>query len=155
MNVNEQLIHTFYTAFQMKDYKTMQQCYADNAVFNDAVFKNLNGQQVRAMWEMLCIKGKDLKLEYKSVSVSNSEGNAEWIAHYSFSATGKKVVNRIKAHFIFENGKIVKHTDDFNFYVWAKQALGTTGLLLGWTGFLKNKVQKQAMKNLLNCMNKK
>ena len=133
----------------------MQQCYADNAVFNDAVFKNLDGQQVRAMWEMLCIKGKDLKLEYKNVTADEREGSAEWIAHYSFSATGKKVMNQIKAHFIFESGKIIKHTDDFDFYTWAKQALGTTGFLLGWAVFFKNKVQKQAMKNLFSYMNKK
>jgi len=155
MTANEKLIRTFYTAFQNKDYTIMQQCYADNAVFNDAVFKNLNAPQVRAMWEMLCVKGKDLKLEFKNVSVNNARGSAEWTAHYTFSATGKKVVNRIKASFVFENGKITFHTDDFDFYSWAQQAFGITGLLLGWTGYFKNKVQKQAMKNLHAFMNKK
>jgi ketosteroid isomerase-like protein len=148
MNSNEQLIAHFYTAFQQKDYISMQKCYADTAVFNDEVFKNLDAQQVRSMWEMLIKRGKDLHLEFKHVKADDHTGSAEWIATYTFSSTGRKVVNHIYASFVFENGKIVRHTDQFNFYAWAKQALGLKGLLLGWTNFLKNKVQQTAMKNL-------
>ena len=153
MTTNEQLITSFYKAFQNKDYKTMQQCYADNAVFNDEVFKNLNALQVRAMWEMLIKRGKDLKLEFKNVTADDKNGSAEWIATYTFSATKRKVVNHIKANFTFENGKIIKHNDSFDFYKWAKQALGFKGFVLGGTNFLKNKVQQAAMKNLNDFIN--
>ena len=71
----------------------------------------------------------------------------------AFSVTGKKVVNHIKANFEFENGKIIKHNDHFNFYTWAKQALGFTGVLLGWTPFLKNKIRSTAANNLKALMN--
>ncbi|RZK47727.1 MAG: nuclear transport factor 2 family protein, partial [Pedobacter sp.] len=122
MNANEQLIQHFYTCFQNKDFKGMQACYADNAIFNDAVFKNLNAEQVKAMWEMLITKGKDMRLEFSQIKADEKTGSAHWDAYYTFSSTGNKVVNRIDASFEFENGKIVKHTDDFNFYIWAKQA---------------------------------
>lgn len=148
MTSNKEIIQTFYTAFQNKDYKTMQNCYAANAVFSDEVFNNLNASQVKAMWEMLIKGGKDLELTFKNVQATDTTGSAEWIASYTFSATNRKVTNRIKASFTFENGKIVQHTDRFNFYAWAKQALGTPGLLLGWTDSLKNKVQQKAMRNL-------
>jgi ketosteroid isomerase-like protein len=148
MNTNEQLITSFYTAFQQKDYKTMQQCYADNAVFSDEVFQHLNAQEVRAMWEMLIKRGKDLQLEFKNVQADDKHGSAEWIATYTFSASGNKVVNHIYASFTFENGKIATHTDRFSFYTWARQALGAKGILLGWTGFLKKKVQETAIGNL-------
>ena len=148
MHPNEQLVTLFYTAFQNKDYNTMQNCYANHAVFNDAVFKNLNAQQVRAMWQMLITRGKDLQLQFSNVHANETNGSAEWVATYTFSPTKRKVTNRIKASFVFEDGKIVKHTDDFDFHKWASQALGTTGKLLGWTGFLRNKVQAGAMKNL-------
>lgn len=154
MNTNEQLIHQFYRAFQNKDYKTMQSCYADDARFSDAVFQNLDAAQARAMWEMLIKRGKDLQLEYHNVQANETNGSAEWIATYTFSATGKKVINHIKANFIFKNGKIIKHTDQFDFYKWARQALGFTGLILGWTGFVKKKVRQTAMKNLDNFMNR-
>jgi len=148
MNANEQLIKHFYTCFQNMDYKGMQACYAENATFNDAVFKNLNAKQVRAMWEMLITSAKDFKIEFSNVSANENAAKAHWDAYYTFSRTGNKVINRIDATFEIENGKIIKHTDDFNFYTWAKQALGTTGLLLGWTSFLKNKIQTTALENL-------
>ena len=148
MNQNSQLIHAFYTAFQNWDYKTMQNCYSNHAVFNDEVFKNLDAEQVKSMWEMLLKKGKDLKLEFKNIQADDLKGSAEWVASYTFSATQRKVVNHIHAEFELENGKIIKHTDHFNFYKWASQALGFKGALLGWTNFLKKKVQQTALKNL-------
>lgn len=148
MNTNENLIHHFYTCFKNKDVKGMQDCYADTATFNDAVFTDLNAVQVRSMWAMLIKSGKDMQLEFSNIKANEHEGKAEWIATYTFSATGNKVENRIKASFILENGKITNHHDDFNFYRWAKQALGLPGLLLGWTPFLRNKIQKKAANNL-------
>jgi ketosteroid isomerase-like protein len=155
MHTHEQLITQFYTCFQNKDYKGMQECYADNATFSDPVFNNLNSHQVKAMWEMLLKTGKDLRLEFKNVQANDKTGSAEWIAYYTFSRTGNKVINRIKAGFVFENGKIIKHTDHFDFYAWAKQSLGKTGLLLGWTHFLKNKIKATAIRNLDEFMRTK
>ena len=152
MHPNQQLIQTFYTCFQNKDYKGMKACYADNATFSDSVFKNLNSNQVKAMWQMLLTGSKDLRLEFKDVVADDTTGSAHWDAYYTFSKTGNKVINRIDAKFVFENGKIVKHTDAFNFYTWSKQALGTSGLLLGWTSFLENKVQKTAQDSLTKFM---
>lgn len=154
MNANEQLIINFYTAFQNKDYRTMQASYANNAIFSDPVFEDLNAVEVRAMWEMLITRAKDLQLEFKNIEANDATGSAEWIAVYTFSATGKKVVNKIKATFVFNKGKIVQHKDNFDFYAWAKQALGFKGLLLGQTSFLHNKVKQQAKNNLIKFMNK-
>ncbi len=133
----------------------MQNCYADDAVFNDPVFVNLNATEVRAMWEMFCIKGNDLHIQFSNIEGGEKKGSAEWIATYTFSKTGRRVVNHIKADFSFANGKIIKHTDKFNFYRWSSQALGIAGVLLGWTPLLKNKVRKEAMKNLKDFMKSK
>ncbi|WP_221391751.1 nuclear transport factor 2 family protein [Dyadobacter sp. NIV53] len=154
MTANEQLITKFYTSFQNKDYKGMQDCYADQAKFSDAAFVNLDGKQVRSMWEMLIKNGKDLKLTFGNISGDAAGGKAEWTAVYTFSRTGNKVTNNINARFEIENGKIVKHTDSFPFYIWAKQAFGFTGLLIGWTTFFKNKVRATAMENLAKFMQK-
>ncbi len=151
---NEELITHFYTCFKNKDYAGMQNCYAHNASFNDEVFKNLNAKQVKAMWQMLIINGKDLKLEFKNIVATNAIVTAHWDAYYTFSKTGKKVINKIDARFIIENGKIIEHTDSFNFYNWAKQALGVTGLLFGGTTFIKNKVKQSAASSLNSFMMK-
>ena len=54
-------------------------------------------------------------------------------ANYTFSATGRKVVNRIDAVFEVRDGKFVAHYDSFSFHKWAAQALGGVGSALGWT----------------------
>lgn len=152
MTVNEALIHHFYTSFQNRDIPAMQSYYAANATFSDPVFTNLNGDQVKSMWAMLIQSGKDMRIEFRNIQETPGGATADWDAWYTFSATGNKVLNRVKASFIIENGKIVKHTDQFSFYQWAKQALGFTGLLLGWTSLLKNKIRNTAKKNLETFM---
>lgn len=130
----------------------MQDSYADKAIFKDPAFGELNAAEVRSMWAMLIGSSKDMEVSFSDVQADAHSGSAEWVATYSFSATGNKVVNRVKASFRFENGKIIEHHDHFNFYTWAKQALGISGLLLGWTAFLKNKVRQTATGKLKKYM---
>jgi len=155
MNDNEKLIDAFYSAFQSKDFKTMQECYADAATFSDPVFRNLDAIQVRAMWEMFCKNGKELEISYKNIISEGEIGLAEWTANYIFSKTGRKVTNHIKAEFVIRNGKILSHTDSFSLYKWSSQALGLPGMLLGWTPIIRNKVRATAMQSLEMFMKRK
>ncbi|MEP7356378.1 MAG: nuclear transport factor 2 family protein, partial [Anaerolineales bacterium] len=66
---------------------------------------------------------------------------------YTFS-TGRKVLNIIDAEFQFQAGRIVAHRDRFSFWRWSRQALGPTGLLLGWTPLVHNKVRAIARARL-------
>lgn len=147
LEINRALIHTFYSSFAQRDYKTMGECYHPEAKFKDEAFL-LEGKQIPAMWHMLCIRGKDLTIEYDQVDVYSNTGSANWTARYTFSATMRAVTNKIAASFIFKDGLIINHKDDFDFWRWSTQALGFPGLVLGWSSFLKKKVQKQALDNL-------
>ncbi|RZM23970.1 MAG: nuclear transport factor 2 family protein [Pedobacter sp.] len=148
MNDNQNLISHFYSCFQNKDVKGMQDCYAEDAIFNDPVFSNLNATQTKAMWAMLIEKGKDLTLQFENVRANEYSGSANWTATYTFSLTGNTVVNVVQADFTFKNGRIQTHTDRFSFYKWSSQALGITGKLLGWTPLIKNKIRLTAIRNL-------
>lgn len=148
MNNNEKLINDFYTAFQKRDFKTMQLSYRDDATFSDPVFSGLSAKEVRAMWEMLITSATDLKIEFSEVTADEKSGSCLWQARYTFTMTGKPVHNIIRAKFEFRDGKISKHVDHFDFWRWSKMALGTSGLLLGWTPLIKNKVQKTARQRL-------
>jgi limonene-1,2-epoxide hydrolase len=148
MDDHKKLIEQFYLAFNNRDFKTMQRSYADHAVFNDPVFQNLSAKEVKAMWEMLITSGTDLKIEISDVVADEKSGSCLWQARYTFSLTGKPVHNIIRAKFKFENGKIVRHDDHFDFWRWSKMALGTSGLLLGWSPIVKNKVRRTARKRL-------
>jgi hypothetical protein len=58
------------------------------------------------------------------------------------------VHNDIRAEFRFEDGLIAEHRDSFSLYAWSRQALGPTGLLLGWTPVVRGRVQKEARAGL-------
>ena len=81
-------------------------------------------------------------------SADGDAGTAHWLADYTFTQTGKKVHNDVRAAFRFRDGLIVDHVDTFDFPKWARQALGTTGLLLGWTPMVRNKVRHTARAGL-------
>ena len=151
---NKQLINTFYTSFQQLNWKQMTGCYHDNVFFYDPVFQNLEAPQARAMWEMLCKNAKDLVIEFSNVQADAEHGSCNWTARYTFR-TGRKVVNNIKAHFTFHEGKIIEHMDDFDLWKWSRQALGTSGLLLGWSSIVKNKIRKMAKGSLEKFMREK
>lgn len=153
--MSQQLIQKFYEAFQNGDASTMASCYHDEATFNDPAFKDLNSDQVKAMWAMLIERSKgNLEIDFHSIVSDALVGNCIWEAKYPFSKTGNMVHNIIHAEMEFKDGLILKHEDHFNFWRWSSMALGTTGKILGWTPFLKGKVQKMAMKSLHDYMNK-
>jgi hypothetical protein len=154
MNINEQTLARFYSAFAALDADTMARCYAENARFDDPVFSLHGRSEVGGMWRMLCTatraKGRDAwKLEFSDIQADARTGRAHWEAHYRFSTTGRLVHNIIDARFTFTpDGLIASQRDQFSFWRWSRQALGTPGLLLGWTPFLPAKVRQQASANL-------
>jgi ketosteroid isomerase-like protein len=152
MNTHDALIRKFYTAFQQKDFLTMQSCYHPEATFSDPVFQNLSSKEVKAMWQMLLTASKDLKVTFDSIQSDGDRGRCHWEAWYSFSRTGRAVHNVIDASMEFKDGLIYRHNDRFDFWKWSRQALGTTGLFLGWTPIVGNKVRGTAQKSLKKFM---
>lgn len=141
---NSELIQKFYSSFKNGDAHGMIECYADNIQFEDPAFGQLKGDDARKMWQMLIERSKgDLKIKFSNINSINNEVTANWEADYTFTATGRKVNNKIQAYFVIENGKIIQHKDSFSMWRWSRQALGWKGWLLGWTSFMKKKVQQQ------------
>ena len=151
-------IERLYAAFAKLDGEAMQACYAIDAQFDDEVFSLRGPREIGGMWHMLCnaTKANPKSLAHWKLEVSDiTDTSAHWDAHYLFTTTGRPVVNRIDATFAFNRqGLIVKHRDRFDFWLWSRQALGTPGLLLGWTPFLRRKVQAQAAGNLKRSLQK-
>ena len=110
-NENEQLVNDFYTAFQSLDFTVMQSCYSANPIFNDPVFGILQGKEFGCMWEMLCRNAKNFSLKFDSIEVDGEYTTCKWVATYTFSKTGRRVVNKVKAFMRIQSGKITEHTD--------------------------------------------
>lgn len=149
MNPNESTIADFYNAFSQGDAKKMASYCHSEIQFRDPIFGLLKGNDVSKMWEMLLSKSKgNMKLEVSNISADDFSGTARWIATYNFSQTNRTVVNNVLAEFLFKDGLIIKHTDSFDVWKWAKQAFGLKGFLIGWTGFFQRKVNEQALLSL-------
>jgi ketosteroid isomerase-like protein len=145
---HEILIRDFYAAFARRDAEAMSRCYHDEVFFSDTVFPKLHGEEARDMWRMLVSRATDLEITLEEASADADGGRARWTARYTFSKTGRPVVNRIEAMFAFREGRIVRHYDRFPFWRWASQALGPFGRMLGWLAPVKWMVRRQAASQL-------
>ncbi|MBK9175871.1 MAG: nuclear transport factor 2 family protein [Flavobacteriales bacterium] len=146
------VIQRFYEAFVARDAAAMASCYASDARFSDPAFGDLDAAQVRAMWKMLLGRSNDLRVKHRVLTEDARRGTAEWHAFYTFSGTGRKVHNIIRSEFELRDGLIVRQRDHFDFWRWSRQALGITGLLLGWTPLLRAKVRRTARAALERSM---
>jgi len=141
---NAALIARFYAALGRRDADAMIACYAPDVTFSDPVFPSLDAAGAAAMWRMLCARGRDLAVEVSSIGADATSGHAHWDATYTYSATGRRVINRIDAQFAFRDGLICRHQDRFDLHRWLRQALGWKGAMLGWLPAVQRKVQAQA-----------
>ena len=148
MHPHARLIEAFYTSFAKRDADGMAACYHVDVVFSDEVFPRLEGPRAAEMWRMLLASSNDLALEFSGVVADDKAGRAHWDARYTFTKTGRPVLNQIDATFEFREGKIVRHIDRFDFWRWSRQALGPAGLVLGWTPILRAAVRRQAAEQL-------
>lgn len=152
-----QLIKNFYQSLSDLDPEGMISNYHDEVEFEDPAFGKLKGERAKNMWRMLCNsqKGQHFKVSVSEISFDNGVGKALCRAEYFFGKTNRKVNNIISAEFRFRDGKIIEHRDRFDLHRWSRQALGFTGLLLGWTGFFKRKLNRQTNKWLSDFENKR
>lgn len=150
---NAEIIHRFYSAFAYGDALAMIALYDDQIKFQDPAFGILSGDQAKSMWQMLVRPG--VEISFSDVEADAKTGRANWVATYEFGPEKRKVTNRIHAEFEFRDGKIIRHTDSFNLWKWSAQAFGWKGVVLGWTSFMKRKVQETANARLRMFMDKK
>ena len=152
---NQRAIVSFHESFAARDAEGMIAAYDPRSIrFSDPVFTDLQGDEPGAMWRMLVGRAADLAVDFRDVSADDESGKAYWEARYTFSKTGRKVLNRVRAEFRFHDGKIVEHRDHFDLYAWTRQALGPIGTLVGWSPLLQAPLRRSAKKELRRFMKK-
>lgn len=148
MHPHEIVLRQFYARFAARDAEGMARCYHPEVFFSDPVFPALRGREAGDMWRMLLARAGDLEVTLDKAAADDEGGFASWTARYTFSRTGRPVVNRIEGMYAFRDGLIVRHYDRFSFWRWAAQALGPLGAVLGWFAPLKWKVRRDAARAL-------
>lgn len=146
MHTHENLITNFYAAFARGDSPGMIACYHTDIRFEDPVFGVLHGKDAMDMWRMLVRPG--IQITCSDVVADENTGSANWTASYRFGKSNRNVVNRIHAQFAFKDGKIIRHSDRFDLWRWARQALGLPGVFLGWTPWMHKKIRNQVLRRL-------
>ncbi len=132
----------------------MSACYHTEAVFDDPVFQTILGSEIGMMWKMLCLQFGSLEIKADNIQADDDSGQADWSAIYEFGKSRRRVHNKIHAEFKFKEGKIIKQTDDFNFWKWSRMALGPLGFIMGWNSVVQVNIRKQARANLTKFITK-
>jgi ketosteroid isomerase-like protein len=146
---NSATIQRLYAAMNSHDGEGMAACYAEGATFSDPVFVGLRDGETQDMWRMLVGRSRDMTVELVGHDVEGDTGTAHWVARYTFGQTGRPVVNDVRSLFQFDHaGLIVEQYDDFDFWRWARQALGPAGWFAGWTPVLLHSVRDKARAGL-------
>jgi hypothetical protein len=148
LQAHQELIARFYAALQRHDAAEMVACYYPQVEFSDTIFGHLTGARAVAMWRMLVEWGQDLDLSVRDIRADEHIGSAHWEARYTYTDTGRTVINWVEAQFRFDAGLIRVHQDRFDLWRWAAQALGVSGLLLGWTPAMQQAIRRRAQQTL-------
>jgi len=140
--MSQPIIEKFYAAFANGDAAGMISCYHEEVAFTDPAFGTLQGDRAKAMWRML-LSNTDagLTVHYFDIEAGDDTGKAKWLAKYFYGPKRRLVVNEVSAAFTFKDGLIYTHVDSFDLWRWTRQALGLSGTFMGWSGFMRNKIQ--------------
>lgn len=142
---HEALIERLYAGLAAGDGAAMAACYAPEATFEDPAFGRLTDGRGQAMWRMLTSRGGKVAVELQDrAAAPDGTGTAHWTADYTFTDTGRRVHNDVRARFVFSGGLIAEHVDAFDLRTWAGQALGPVPALLGSTPLLGLIVRRRA-----------
>jgi hypothetical protein len=127
-HANALLLRRLFTSLQDRNHQAMADCYATSAVFRDIAFDLRDRGEIHAMWRMICTTTA-VTVTIEGIEADDHSGRARIVDDYTFSDTGRRVVNPIESRFRFEHGRIVEQRDECDARSWARQAIGG---LAGW-----------------------
>ena len=120
MPPNARLIETLSGALRDDEPEAAAECYAADARFEDIAFRLEGREQVLDMWRFVC--SRKVEVTFDAVTADARTGRGRWVARYTISETGRKVVNDTSSSFAFRDGLIIEHVDRCDAMAWATQA---------------------------------
>ena len=152
---NVDVVKGFFSSYSNHDWAGMGACLDPQVEFQDLAFKNLAGDDVRAMWRWYCQPTETRKepIQVPGFEIFRIDGDqvaAEYWVRYLLG--GKHLVNYvIHSELTLQNGKIVRQIDRpvISNFEFARMAMGVAGCLLALTPAFRP-VIRTAMRRKLN-----
>lgn len=127
----ESVMKKFYEAFTSQRPADFEGLYAPDVKFKDAVFEYSDRKGTMKMWRAILANPKNtFRFEFDRVEGDVAYGR--WVADYKLGS--RPVHNEIETRMVIRDGKIVEHTDSFDWGKWVKQALPGGGLFANKLG---------------------
>jgi limonene-1,2-epoxide hydrolase len=144
-----EIVKEFYKALDSGDYRTVNEFYHKNAHYKDEIF-DFKGLEIHALWYTATLPDMELSAELESIREEEDAIYTEWVMSYTLDIIKRRIRLKEKGKFTFQEGKIIEHTDKYDFWTWCIQAFGIIGRALGWSNWLQNRVRSQAKKSVLS-----
>ena len=138
----------FYQAMAARDFLAMSELYADCFDIHRSCLWHARCRKYPRHVAHVVVAQQGYCRQPYDISASDTQAVTRWVAHYSFGKTGRPVKNTILATMEIRDGKIIRHSDDFDMQDWLKQALGWPGVLFGWLPLFRSKVSAGAQAQL-------
>ncbi len=143
METNSTIVKNLFQFLQENKYHDVVKLYAKDAFFTDDVFNLSCSDSIVLMWQYLAFIFTDLHIKVVRIIETQDGAVVDWESFYQLR--GKKIHNKLRSHFIIENGRILRQTDQFSFYRIARQTSGLKGWLLGWLPSVKKTMQNRLL----------
>ena len=145
---NSDKVKDFFKALNQGDYKSANELYHPNAIYEDEIF-SFKGFEIHALWYTATRPGMDMSADCISIEEVGDKVICIWKMSYTIDSINRKIELQEKATFFFDGDKVIKHIDEYDFWSWCIQAFGLPGRLFGWSKWLRNRVRFQAKKSVL------
>lgn len=127
----EAVMKKFYEAFTAQRPADFEGLYAPDVKFKDAVFEYSDRKGTMKMWRSILANPKNtFRFEFDRVEGDVAYGR--WVGDYKLG--GRPIRNELETRMVVRDGRIVEHTDDFDWGKWVKQALPGGGLFANRVG---------------------
>ncbi|KAJ6531440.1 hypothetical protein DFH09DRAFT_1370587 [Mycena vulgaris] len=118
----------FLTAYSNMDFAALAALTADDFVFQDAAYPNIEGDVARGMYRWFIHDKEKTQMkviihDVKPSPTNSSVAIASFTDDYFFN--GNHVINSITSTMVIAGGKVALEQDAYSFEAWAEQALGS------------------------------
>jgi hypothetical protein len=136
------VVDRFFGAFAKADPVAMHDCLHEQISYSDPLFPDLRGGRVGLRWHWLLRHATEVKLQYQVMFADDRKTQAK--VELSYRWRGRAVALPILSTFALWDDLIVRHVDEYPYWLYARQVHGASGLVLGKFAWVQSVVQRRA-----------